>query len=176
MFKIAQRFNLHLTELIKANPHISDPDKIYPGDVLCVPVLRKFWTTGPLAVDPEQPGVGVIVQNNTPKKLKVRVFLIDKTTCPKRIFRAIKLNIQPGCLFIEAFPVWSTVYEVQVQNVSGVLVSVYGLGFEFKVIAGNTLRHAEMVEMETSLGDLLGEMEYENIRVSSAASGWQSYQ
>ena len=176
MFKIAQKFNLNMQDLINANPHISDPDKIYPGDVLCVPVLLKILTTGPLAVDPEQTGVGVIVQNNTPRTLKVRLFLIDKTTCPKRIFRAIKLNIRPGCLFIEAFPVWASVYEVQVQEVSGILVSVYGLGFEFKVIAGNTLRHSELVELETSTVDLIRGMEYEDVSISNAASGWQSSQ
>lgn len=34
---IAKRFNVSLEFLIAENPHISNPDKIYPGDVLCVP-------------------------------------------------------------------------------------------------------------------------------------------
>ncbi|WP_242859332.1 LysM peptidoglycan-binding domain-containing protein [Caloramator mitchellensis] len=38
MEKIARQFNVSVDFLIAENPHISDPDKIFPGDVLCVPV------------------------------------------------------------------------------------------------------------------------------------------
>ena len=37
MFFIAQRFGVSLNALIAANPHISNPSIIFPGDVLCVP-------------------------------------------------------------------------------------------------------------------------------------------
>ncbi|MGI6037130.1 MAG: LysM peptidoglycan-binding domain-containing protein [Limnochordia bacterium] len=37
MFLIAQRFGVSLQALINANPHISNPNVIFPGDVLCVP-------------------------------------------------------------------------------------------------------------------------------------------
>lgn len=37
MFSIAQRFGVSLNALIAANPHISNPALIFPGDVLCVP-------------------------------------------------------------------------------------------------------------------------------------------
>lgn len=37
MFFIAQRFHIPLNNLIAANPHITNPNVIYPGDVLCVP-------------------------------------------------------------------------------------------------------------------------------------------
>lgn len=37
MFLIAQRFGVSLQALINANPHISNPNSIFPGDVLCVP-------------------------------------------------------------------------------------------------------------------------------------------
>jgi spore coat assembly protein SafA len=37
MFLIAQRFGVSLNALIAANPHISNPNIIFPGDVLCVP-------------------------------------------------------------------------------------------------------------------------------------------
>lgn len=37
MYTIAQRFNVSLGFLIAENPHIPDPDVIFPGDVLCVP-------------------------------------------------------------------------------------------------------------------------------------------
>lgn len=38
MKSIAKRFNVSLEFLIAENSHITDPSKIYPGDVLCVPV------------------------------------------------------------------------------------------------------------------------------------------
>ncbi|MEW5785790.1 MAG: LysM peptidoglycan-binding domain-containing protein [Bacillota bacterium] len=37
MFTIAQRFGVSLDALIAANPQISNPNLIFPGDVLCVP-------------------------------------------------------------------------------------------------------------------------------------------
>jgi spore coat assembly protein SafA len=37
MFSIAQMFGVSLESLIAANPHITDPDVLFPGDVLCVP-------------------------------------------------------------------------------------------------------------------------------------------
>jgi len=37
MFTIAQRFGVSLQALINANPHISNPNLIFPGDVICVP-------------------------------------------------------------------------------------------------------------------------------------------
>ena len=38
MFFIARRFNIPLQSLINANPQISDPNTIYPGQVICIPV------------------------------------------------------------------------------------------------------------------------------------------
>lgn len=37
MFAIARSFSIAVTTLIQANPHIPDPDKLFVGDVLCVP-------------------------------------------------------------------------------------------------------------------------------------------
>lgn len=39
MFMIAQMFRIPLDTLVRANPHITNPNIIYPGDVLCVPAL-----------------------------------------------------------------------------------------------------------------------------------------
>lgn len=39
MFTIAQRLRVTLQALVAANPHIPDPNVIFPGDVLCVPAL-----------------------------------------------------------------------------------------------------------------------------------------
>ncbi len=38
MFLIARRFNISLQSLINANPQIADPNKIFPGQMICVPV------------------------------------------------------------------------------------------------------------------------------------------
>lgn len=37
MFAIASFFRRPLSELIRVNPHISNPNELFPGDVLCVP-------------------------------------------------------------------------------------------------------------------------------------------
>ena len=38
---IAQRLGTSTNKLIAANPHIKNPNEVYPGDVLCVPGYRK---------------------------------------------------------------------------------------------------------------------------------------
>lgn len=47
MFAIAGKYNISLQTLIEANPQISDPDLIYPGERLCIPI------TGPATTCPE---------------------------------------------------------------------------------------------------------------------------
>ena len=42
MFIISSIFRMNLSELIRANPHISNPNVIFPGDVLCVPGQISF--------------------------------------------------------------------------------------------------------------------------------------
>lgn len=42
MFLIAQRLGISLNQLIQANPHIANPNLIFPGDVLCVPFKLFF--------------------------------------------------------------------------------------------------------------------------------------
>ncbi|MCL6589346.1 MAG: SafA/ExsA family spore coat assembly protein [Firmicutes bacterium] len=37
MYRIAQRYGVSLTALINANPQISNPNLIYPGQVICIP-------------------------------------------------------------------------------------------------------------------------------------------
>lgn len=37
IFSIARRYHISVVALVAANPHIADPNVIYPGDVLCVP-------------------------------------------------------------------------------------------------------------------------------------------
>lgn len=44
---IAARFSITEQELIAVNPHIVDPNMIFPGDVLCVPGFRRPVTCPP---------------------------------------------------------------------------------------------------------------------------------
>ncbi|HQD20082.1 MAG TPA: LysM peptidoglycan-binding domain-containing protein [Bacillota bacterium] len=46
MFFIAQRFGVSLDALIAANPHITNPNLIFPCDVLCVPETDEVVLTG----------------------------------------------------------------------------------------------------------------------------------
>lgn len=52
MFFIAKRFNISLQSLIQANPQVADPNLIYPGQILCIPM----GGSGPI---PNCPGVQV---------------------------------------------------------------------------------------------------------------------
>jgi LysM repeat protein len=45
MFFIAQRFGVSLNALIAANPNITNPNLIFPCDVLCVPDPREDMHT-----------------------------------------------------------------------------------------------------------------------------------
>ena len=45
MFSIAQRCGVSLQALINANPHIANPNLIFPCDVLCVPPMCADTTT-----------------------------------------------------------------------------------------------------------------------------------
>lgn len=40
LFLIARRFNVSLNALIAANPQISDPNLIFPGQIICIPIGR----------------------------------------------------------------------------------------------------------------------------------------
>ncbi|NLJ81374.1 MAG: SafA/ExsA family spore coat assembly protein [Firmicutes bacterium] len=42
MWLIAQRFGVSLSALIAANPQISDPSKIHPGQIVCVPTTPSI--------------------------------------------------------------------------------------------------------------------------------------
>ncbi|TGE31802.1 LysM domain-containing protein [Desulfosporosinus sp. Sb-LF] len=42
MFIISSIFRINLSELVRANPHITDPNVIFSGDILCVPGQIPF--------------------------------------------------------------------------------------------------------------------------------------
>lgn len=66
MFLIAQCFGVPLDQLIAANPHITNPDLIYPGDVVCIPTGLVFpccvvlTPRHPVCEPPPDPGVVLI--------------------------------------------------------------------------------------------------------------------
>lgn len=41
MFEIAQRYGISLESLIRANPQIADPNRIFPGQEICIPVAPR---------------------------------------------------------------------------------------------------------------------------------------
>ena len=41
MWKIAVKYEVGLSEIINANPHISDPALIYPGQIITIPTLES---------------------------------------------------------------------------------------------------------------------------------------
>ena len=44
MWKMAVRYHVGLSEIISANPHIKNPDLIYPGDTLYIPLTNTDVT------------------------------------------------------------------------------------------------------------------------------------
>lgn len=58
MFTIASFFRRPLTELIRANPQISDPNQLFPGDLLCVPGQIPFPCSAVLVAGTEVPPTG----------------------------------------------------------------------------------------------------------------------
>ena len=46
LFEIAQRFGVSLQALIAANPQITNPDLIFPGQVICIPVVTQPCPNG----------------------------------------------------------------------------------------------------------------------------------
>lgn len=62
LFLIAQRFGVSLEALIAANPQIPNPDLIFPGQVICVPLM----TAPPMPPVPHCPGAAyTVVQGDT---------------------------------------------------------------------------------------------------------------
>ncbi len=126
--------------LDRSSYHFKQGDPI-PTDTAVI------YTTGPLAIDPEQFLIGVIVENNTDRAISFEVRIFDKDLCPKVLAIRLRNTIQSGCIFQLAFPVPGFFYEVQiaVPAVRDIFITVYGLTGDFRIIAGNTLRHSELI-------------------------------
>ncbi len=52
LFSIAQRFGISLQELVAANPQITNPDLIFPGELICIPVVVQPFPGEPLVPTP----------------------------------------------------------------------------------------------------------------------------
>lgn len=84
MWLIAKRLGVSLEDLIKANPHIVNPNLIYPGDVLCVPSQMFFpccvildTTQVVPPVPPDAGGVAFTRSINMGKNQTLSVFAVD---------------------------------------------------------------------------------------------------
>ncbi|MDQ3154214.1 MAG: LysM peptidoglycan-binding domain-containing protein [Actinomycetota bacterium] len=44
---IAERFGISLSDLIRANPQINDPDLIHPGEVVYIPARHRRYIVQP---------------------------------------------------------------------------------------------------------------------------------
>lgn len=84
MFLIAERLGISLNALIKANPHIANPNLIFPGDVLCVPFQLMFpccVILDPANSDPPVPaearGVALIRLVDEGQKHSLSILAVD---------------------------------------------------------------------------------------------------
>ncbi len=59
MYKLAQRFGVGLQDLIRANPHIPNPNLIFPGQLLYIPIGtdHKEYPKEPKCIVPYLPQV-----------------------------------------------------------------------------------------------------------------------
>ncbi len=153
LYFIALRFGISLDDLIKANPQIPNPNIIYPGQVICIPLKpiedTVIYSTGPLAIDVIQRYIGVVVENNSKRLIKYNIKVYNKDECPKILVFKLFNKIQPWCTIptlIDLKEINSFFYEVQIEapNFPQVLVTVYALTKSFRIVAGNTLRHSEL--------------------------------
>lgn len=152
LYLISIRFDVPLVDLINTNPQITNPNIIYPGQIICIPGELRIYTTGPLAIDPEiQRYVGVVVQNNSTTSITCNVKLFDKDVCPKLLaYNNSGIELSPGCsspalIDLELLNVFFYEVRVEAPSNANILAAVYGLTETFGVVAANTLRHSELI-------------------------------
>ena len=180
LFSIAEQFGIDLQKLIDANPQIPDTDLIAVGQPICIPVPvppdeKRVYTTGPLAIDPEiQIYVGVIVENQTNDEIDAKIWLINKEPCPKTVANLIQITIPASCSFNFAFDIWSFFYEVivQVPEAREVNITIYGLTYNFKPIAANTLKHTELKMISTPPKTTITPKKISTDEIATAKNKW----
>ena len=105
-------------------------------------------TTGPLAVDPiAQRFVGVLVENDGRRAIRVRELLFSLEECPKTLQFDSTITIGPNCAVGIAYPNPGSFYEVQIAlpgRRENIRASVYGLGPSFETLAANTLHWEDL--------------------------------
>lgn len=55
LFAIAQKFGVSLQDLIASNPQIKDPSLIFPGQVICIPAVKRPFCPATLDPTPNAP-------------------------------------------------------------------------------------------------------------------------
>lgn len=112
---------------------------------------RVIATTGPLATDPTQQAVGVLIQNKGRlHAIRVRTLLYNVDACPRRLMLDSTVLICPGCTVGIAYPNPGDFYEVELaaaRHREDVSASIYGLGPEFAAIAANTLHWEDLTKV-----------------------------
>lgn len=79
LFEIARRNNLPLSALIAANPQITDPDRIFPGQVICIPAAIQ----PPLPMPPVMPPVAPpVIPPIMPEPPVVMPPIVPPMPCP----------------------------------------------------------------------------------------------
>ncbi len=157
LYLIAKKYGISLEGLIKVNPQISNPDLIYPGQMICIPIKpvpeTVVFSTGPLAIDAIiQRFAGVLLENNSKKTINFGARLYDKDLCPKALAFNFEGSLEPGCTFpitMDLNFIGSFFYEIQVEvpRCLPVLITVYGLTVGFGIVSANTLRHSELIQI-----------------------------
>ncbi|NLZ28317.1 MAG: LysM peptidoglycan-binding domain-containing protein [Firmicutes bacterium] len=151
MYLLSIRFDVPLADLINANPQISNPNVIHPGQVVCIPGKKKVFSTGPLfRYSSVLKRVNVYVENNSNKTFTYGVRLYNKDKCPKIVYKDFCGNVSPGCTAVSHFDISSvnfSIYEVMIEvpKNARVMASVYGLTYANDALPANTLRHSELV-------------------------------
>lgn len=80
MFEIARRFGISLESLIRANPQISNPNLIFPGQEICIPRLQ---TGVPFTEEPIPLPIPVPEPMPLPQPMPTPVQPIPSVPCPR---------------------------------------------------------------------------------------------
>lgn len=176
---IARAFSLSLQEIIDANPQIPDPNLIAIGQPICIPIPPPpetiIYSTGPLAIDPEnQKYAGILVENNSPQKVQVILRVFNKDLCPKGLFFEQHVMVSPGCIISPAIsirPIFFYEVQIEVPQDKEIKLSVYGLTPDFVPLPSNTLRHTELTTL--SIPSPVPTSQWEMSREETPGGAWE---
>jgi spore coat assembly protein SafA len=87
MFEIARMYGISLADLIAANPQISDPNLIYPGQMICIPktIVSPIGVTPPEQMPMPKPmPMPPCYHGIMPPLCPMPVFVVPWEECPYR--------------------------------------------------------------------------------------------